>query len=201
MVFFSYSAAFSVMAIMTAAVYEFKEFMSLLTNLICLLVCIIVFAFVTKINIRIERFLLAIIILSFSNYVIFSFQGKGGRFAIYNSLFATAYTTHLIHRLGLATSGNRLDITNSDYLYGGLINFMDVPYYLIGFLNYFIPIARWTGLNEEYQVPNTLNEDAQDPEPTPANNNTEYTKTARQLKKEQKHADKKAEKKAEKKDR
>lgn len=49
----------------------------------------------------------------------------------------------------MTTEGFRLDVNKRDYVYAGLINFMDVPYYVVGLLNYLLPIARWAELNEQ----------------------------------------------------
>lgn len=48
--------------------------------------------------------------------------------------------------------GQRHDINLKDEVLGGIINFIDIPYYLVGILNFFVNIANLTGINAEVAI-------------------------------------------------
>lgn len=127
--------------------------MNMIVSISALLICVLVFLVITGVNPKIEMFIIVLMVMNGANCYLFT---KFGRISLEESLQVSGvslfYVTHFMHRLGLATQGNRLDITKSDYIYAALINFMDVPYYIVGILNYFLPIAKWASLNEDTTV-------------------------------------------------
>ena len=133
-----------------AAVFNFYQILFFLMNLACMIVCVLIFCLVTKINIKATSFIMAVFVLSVANFIIFVKAGKRPfTETLYSSLFTFSYASHYISRLQQMVEGDRLDVTSQDWIYGGIINYMDVPYYLIGCLNYFIPLADLMELNED----------------------------------------------------
>lgn len=138
------------MVTILAVVLSFTNIMNVIVGLCCMLLCVLVFAIVTSVNIKVERFVFVVIVMNVANCFVFYKVGNfKWRDCLEISGIGLLYTIHFIHRLGLMVDGKRLDVTTRDYIYAGLINFMDVPYFIIGVLSYVVPIADWTELNQE----------------------------------------------------
>lgn len=150
MIFLSYGGSFSCLLTLLAVVFEVSNIMNFIVGLCCMMACILIFSLVTGINIHIERFLFVIILMNVANFFIFFKVGNNKwNDCLQISGVSLFYTVHYIHRVGLMMDGMRLDVNQRDYIYGGLINFMDVPYYLVGIANIVLPISSWAELNEE----------------------------------------------------
>lgn len=143
-----FSATFSLMNMWIASIFEFRQVLFFMLNLACMMTCLLIFCLVTRINIKAQPFTLAILVMSSANFIIFL---KGGKQpfndTLYTSIFTFAYATHYINRLQQMVEGDRLDVNTQDWIYGGIINYMDVPYFVVGFFNYFLPLTSWLGLN------------------------------------------------------
>ena len=131
---------------------KFRQFMNIVVAVTSLSLCMLVFALVTRINITAERFVFVILIMATANAAISNYVGMSDKDTTVNSLISFMYMTHFVFRACLAVEGGRLDVNKKDAIYLGLINFMEIPFYLLGVLNYFLPIARWTSLNLEIEL-------------------------------------------------
>lgn len=151
--FLCFIATYSTIIIFVAIQFNIRQIMNMLVSTAALLLCVLVFMLVTGVNPRIEIFVIVLMIMNGANCYIFT---KIGQNTLEDSLQISGvslfYVTHFMHRLGLAVGGHRLDINKSDYIYAALVNFMDVPYYAVGLVNYVLPVARWTSLNADARV-------------------------------------------------
>ena len=150
-VYLSYGVSYAVMLLLLSIEYGMKMILGIVVNVCCLMVCLLVFTLVTRIDIDVKRFMLAIIVMTLANTVIISLGSNRpwGETAM-SSVVSCLYATHYMHRLDSAVRGYRLDVTMDDYIYGGVINYMDVPFYLLGWMQYLLPIAQWTGMNTDF---------------------------------------------------
>ena len=170
LIFLSFAGAYSLMITLLAIIFEVKDLMNILVGVCCMMICILIFALVTGINIRIERFIFVVILMNAVNFFIFYKVGQNKwTESLQVSGISLFYTVHFLHRLGLVVEGDRLDVNHRDSIYAGLINFMDIPYYLLGILNYVIPIGHWAELN--YELPLVISD-----QKTPASPNTKDPK-------------------------
>lgn len=153
-----FSSLLAASAIILATQFDYKEIAMLLLNLTCLFVCMVIFLIVTKVNLQMSTFLFAVLALGSSNIAILVyFSGKKLNTVVIEAGLAVLYALHYGQRLCKAIDGNRGDITEYDYLYLGLINFMDLPHYLTAIVSTCVPLHKWCELNEEYLPQQQIN--------------------------------------------
>ena len=131
---------------------KFRQFMNIVVSITSLSLCMLVFALITRVNIIPERFIFVILVMATANAAISNYVGMSEKDTTLNSFISFLYMSHFMFRACVAVEGGRLDVNKSDAIYLGLINFMEIPYFLLGILNFMVPIARWASLNLEYEI-------------------------------------------------
>lgn len=139
------------MTMWIATILNYPQVLFLMVSIACMMICLLIFCLITGINIKASSFTFAIFVMSIANFIIFTQVGsRPFNETCLSSVFTFLYSSHYINRLEAVVEGARLDVAEDDMIYSGLANFMDVPYYVYGTLEFCLPVAKLLGLNVEH---------------------------------------------------